>query len=138
MPAPYPAAAPVPRPRSATPPQLPPLDLGRTITLVNPKTGRRVSETLPLAGRRGSIPLAMPMARSPSSSGSTTPTANWDNTLRRASTPMPIPVPAPVNSSPVLDSATNGQRRVSAMSKLRVMNPSSDDNESSESAGQAL
>lgn len=129
------AAAAAPRPRSATPPQLPPLDLGRTITLVNQKTGRRVSETLPLAGRRGSMPLGM--ARSPSSSGSTTPTANWDNTLRRASNPMPIPVPAPVNFSPVLDSPTNGQRRVSAMSKLRVMNPSSDD-ESSESAGQAL
>jgi hypothetical protein len=132
-PAPAPAAATLPRSRSATPPQLPPLDLGRTITLVNQKTGRRVSETLPLAGRRGS----MPMARSPSSSGSTTPTANWDNTLRRASNPMPIPAPASVSLSPVLDSPTNGQRRVSTMSKLRVMNPSSDD-ESTESAGQAL
>ena len=133
IPAPAPAAAAaLPRSRSTTPPQLPPLDLGRTITLVNQKTGRRISETLPLAGRRGS----MPMARSPSSSGSTTPTANYDNTLRRASNPMPIPVPSPV-SSPVLDSATNGQRRVSAMSKLRVMNPSSDD-ESTESAGLAL
>jgi hypothetical protein len=131
---PIPAPAAAARPRSTTPPQLPPLDLGRTITLVNQKAGRRVSETLPLAGRRGSLP--MPIARSPSTSGSTTPTANFDNTLRRDSTPMPIPVPAPVSSSPVLDSA-NGQRRVSAMSKLRVMNPSSDD-ESSESAGQAL
>lgn len=124
--------------RSTTPPQLPPLDVhepfGRTITLVNPKTGRRVSETLPLTGRRGS----MPIARSPSSSGSTTPTANYDATLRRSSNPIPMPIalPTAADFSPVLSPASSG-RRVSVMSKLRVMNATSDD-ESTDSTGQAL
>jgi hypothetical protein len=127
IPAPAAAAVSPPRSGSTTPPQLPPLDLGRTITLVNQKAGRRVSETLPLTGRRGS----MPMARSPSTSAATGPTARFDPTVRRSSNPMPIPVPAPV------DSVTNAQRRVSTMSKLRVMNATSDD-ESTESAGQAL
>jgi hypothetical protein len=132
FPIPAPAAA-----RSTTPPQLPPLEVqepfGRTITLVNQKQGRRVSETLPLAGRRGSTPIA----RSPSSSGSTTPTARYDATLRRSSNPMPIAVPTAASFSPVLGSPSNGQRRASTMSKLRVMNATSDD-ESTESTGQAL
>jgi hypothetical protein len=126
----FPIPAPAAASRSTTPPQLPPLDLGRTITLVNQKTGRRVSETLPLTGRRGS----MPISRSPSTSVAMSPNAQFDPTLRRSSNPMPVPVPAA--TSPVLDQ-TNGQRRVSAMSKLRVMNPTSDD-ESTESFGQAL
>lgn len=133
IPAPAPAAAAAinePRSRSTTPPQLPPLDLGRTITLVNQKAGRRVSETLPLAGRRGS----MPIARSPSTSAATGPAARFNPTVRRSSNPMPIPVPAPVASSLAPD---HSQRRVSTMSKLRVMNATSDD-ESTESAGQAL
>lgn len=129
--------------RSATPPQLPPLEtyepFGRTITLVSPKAGvqRRVSETLPLAGRRGSLPSAM-VARSPSSSGSTTPTAVARagvaaGPARRSSNPIPLTQSPSSPSSP----GTDGQRRASATSKLRVMNPSSDD-ESTESMGQAL
>ena len=157
------------RPRSATPPQLPPLDIyepfGRTITLVSPKVGsgpasKRLSETLPFSGRRGSLPSygASPftgagggvgMARSPSSSGSTTPHASprirYDPTIRRSSNPVVIPVQSAQSptsgsgsGSPTLGSI-NGQRRASAMSKLRVMNPSSSsDDESTESLGQAL
>lgn len=121
--------------RSATPPQLPPLEIhepfGRTITLVNPKTGRRVSETLPLTGRRGSLPGGSPVMRSPSSSASTTPRASFDATLRRSSNPVPV-AQAKQPQSPTAGSG-NGQRRASAMSKLRIMNATSDD-ESTESA----
>lgn len=145
------------RPRSATPPQLPPLDVyepfGRTITLVSPKvvsaaspTSKRLSETLPFSNRRGSLPsvdaiasASIGMTRSTSSSGSITPTAGsprvrYDPTLRRSSNPVSVPVPSSAVQSPTLGS--NGQR-ASTLSKLRVMNPSSDD-ESTESLGQAL
>ena len=131
--------------RAATPPYLLPLELQRsasptgTITLVNPKTGRRTSETLtypqsprsvsqPLAGRQlaGSLERreSAPFPQySPSSTGSSTPTgrASYDPGMRRSSNPSMLGFGTPAQ----------GARRESVQSKLRVVNDT-------EASGQAL
>ena len=130
--------------RAATPAYLIPLELQRsasptgTITSVNPKTGRRTSETLtypqsprsvsqPIAGRQlaGSLGRreSAPFAQySPVSSGSSTPTgrASYDPAMRRSSNP-----------SSMLGTPVLGARRESTQSRLRVVNDT-------EAAGQAL
>lgn len=85
-------ASPKPELRSATPPQLPPLNLGsdpsfsRTITLVNPKTGRRTSEIQSRPSSTSALPYL--------SSGSLSPPPPQDQIsrdllpARRGSLPM--------------------------------------------------
>lgn len=139
--------------RTVTPPSLPSLEFQRdasqtsSITLVNPKTGRRVSDSLPFSqsprsvsqplagrqlagnlGRRGSAPFVGNI--SPFSSGSVTPTgrrastASVDPVMRRTSNRSVIVTPG----SPML-----GSKRESTQSRLRVVNVTDD-----EVAGQAL
>ncbi len=111
-----------------------------TVSLVNPKTGRRSLEALPFeSSRRASQPFSgrqltgnyggrgsstFPQ-HSPGSSGSSTPTgrpAAAAPAVRRTSTPLDVPV------------SSQGARREGVQSKLRVVNVSDDEEE----AGQAI
>ncbi|KAK4688720.1 hypothetical protein P7C73_g1371, partial [Tremellales sp. Uapishka_1] len=130
--------------QGSTPPRLPSFEFHRspspTISLVNSKTGRRVSETLPFTPRSVSQPMAgrqlagaglgrresAPL--SPASTGSATPTQrrlSHEPSTRRASNP-----------SPLLSHQFTQSRRGSAQSKLRVVNV--DQDEEQDASGMAL